>query len=283
MYFPEVGSYYTHRFLASSHPRPICVSKYTLRLSWMAQKYSLARSLRIFHQVHYLISFPQETWTLLWKPSLHTHMHTHTCTRTHTHAHTHTHTYRSLSLHTADVEDSSLLNWLWGLNSSWSQTCFHDSSGHRLIPSFSFQAGRSWSPAFPSLDSPCRLPGHLEPGLGVRQEPVLQQWKEQKGRLILTSLNPFSATASLVPGGDGKPEAPSSVQFSRSVVSNSLQPHVGQHAKLPCPSPIPGAYSTSCPSHRWCHQTISSSVVPFSSCFNLSQHQGLFQWVGSSH
>ena len=39
-----------------------------------------------------------------------------------------------------------------------------------------------WSPAFPSLDSPCRLPRHLEPGLGVRQEPVLQQWKEQKGR-----------------------------------------------------------------------------------------------------
>jgi len=51
-----------------------------------------------------------------------------------------------------------------------------------------------------------------------------------------------------------------------------------QHARLPCPSPTPGACSNSCPLSRWCHPTISSSVVPFS-----SQHQGLFQWVSSSH
>ena len=59
----------------------------------------------------------------------------------------------------------------------------------------------------------------------------------------------------------------SSVQFSRSVMSDSLRPHGLQHARLPCPSPTPGAYSNSCPSHRWCHPTISSSVVPFSSRF----------------
>ena len=47
---------------------------------------------------------------------------------------------------------------------------------------------------------------------------------------------------------------------------HSLQPHGLQHARLPCPSPIPGAYSNSCPSSRWCHPTISSSVIPFSSC-----------------
>ena len=58
----------------------------------------------------------------------------------------------------------------------------------------------------------------------------------------------------------------SSVQFSRSVVSNSLRPHESQHARPPCPSPIPGVYSDSCPSIRWCHPAISSSVVPFSSC-----------------
>ena len=58
----------------------------------------------------------------------------------------------------------------------------------------------------------------------------------------------------------------SSVQFSRSVVSDSLQPHELQHARPACPSPTPGVYSNSCPSSRWCHPTISSSVVPFSSC-----------------
>ena len=53
--------------------------------------------------------------------------------------------------------------------------------------------------------------------------------------------------------------------FSRSVVSDSLWPHELQHARLPCPSPIPGIYSNSCPLSWWCHPTISSSVVPFSS------------------
>ena len=58
----------------------------------------------------------------------------------------------------------------------------------------------------------------------------------------------------------------SPVQFSRSVMSNSLQPHEPHHARPPCPSPTPGVYSNPCPSNRWCHPTISSSVVPFSSC-----------------
>ena len=56
------------------------------------------------------------------------------------------------------------------------------------------------------------------------------------------------------------------IQFSHSVVSDSFWHHGLQHARLPCPSPTPGAYSNSCPSSRWCHPTISSSVVPFSSC-----------------
>ena len=58
----------------------------------------------------------------------------------------------------------------------------------------------------------------------------------------------------------------SSVQFSRSVVSDSLRPHESQHARPPCPSPTPGVYSNSCPSSQWCHPGILSSVVPFSSC-----------------
>ena len=75
----------------------------------------------------------------------------------------------------------------------------------------------------------------------------------------------------------------SSVQFSCSVVSDSLQPHGPQHARPPCPSPISGVYSNSCPLSQWCHPTSSSSVSSSPSAFNLVQHQGLFQWVSSSH
>ena len=80
----------------------------------------------------------------------------------------------------------------------------------------------------------------------------------------------------------------SSVQFSYSVVSDSLQPHELQHTRPPCPSPTPGVHSNSCPSSRWCHPAISSSVIPFSSCpqslpasesFPMSQ---LFAWGGQS-
>ena len=74
-----------------------------------------------------------------------------------------------------------------------------------------------------------------------------------------------------------------SVQFSCSVVSDSLRPHESQHARPPCPSPTPGVYPNSCPSSWWCHPAIASSVVPFSSCPNPSQHQSLFPWVSSSH
>ena len=76
----------------------------------------------------------------------------------------------------------------------------------------------------------------------------------------------------------------SSAQFScLSVVSDSLQPHESQHARPPCLSPTPRVHLDSCPLSQWCVPAISSSVVPFSSCPNPSQHQGLFQWVNSSH
>ena len=75
----------------------------------------------------------------------------------------------------------------------------------------------------------------------------------------------------------------SSVQSSCSVMSNSLWPHGLQHARLLCSSPSTGTCSNSCSSSQWSHPIILSSVFSFSSCFYLSQHQGLFQWVGSSH
>ena len=69
----------------------------------------------------------------------------------------------------------------------------------------------------------------------------------------------------------------SSVQFSRSVKSNSLWPHELQHARPPCPSPTPGVCSNSCPLSRWYHPIISSSVVPFSSCPQSFPESGSFQ------
>ena len=67
-----------------------------------------------------------------------------------------------------------------------------------------------------------------------------------------------------------------SVQFSRSDTSNSLQPHEPQSARPPCPSPTPGVYPNSCPLSRWCHLTISSSVIPFS-CLQSFATSGSFQ------
>ena len=69
----------------------------------------------------------------------------------------------------------------------------------------------------------------------------------------------------------------SSVQFSCSVMSDYLQPHGLQHTRLPCPSPTPRAYSNSCPLSWWCHPTISSSVIPFSSKLQSFPASGSFQ------
>ena len=75
-----------------------------------------------------------------------------------------------------------------------------------------------------------------------------------------------------------------SVQFSHSIVSDSLQPHESKHARPSCPSPIPRVHSNLCPSSQWCHPAISSSVIPsLLPALNPFQHQGLFQWVNSSH
>ena len=67
-----------------------------------------------------------------------------------------------------------------------------------------------------------------------------------------------------------------SVHFSRSVVSDFLRPHVLQHARPPCSSPVPGVYSNSCPLSQRCHPAISSSVVPFSSCPQLLPYIRVF-------
>jgi len=100
------------------------------------------------------------------------------------------------------------------------------------------------------------------------------------GLLLAESVCSYSFTSAI--------KMSTSVQFSRSVVSNSLQPHESQHTRMPCPSPSPRVHSDSRPSSQWCHPAISSSVIPFSYCpqsllasesFPMSQ---LFTWGGQS-
>ena len=73
------------------------------------------------------------------------------------------------------------------------------------------------------------------------------------------------------------------VQFSRSVMSDSLRPHEPQHARPSCPSPTPRVHPNPCPLSQWYHPTVSSSVIPFSSCPQSFPASGFFQWVSSSH
>ena len=131
---------------------------------------------------------------------------------------------------------------------------------------FSREKYCSGSPFFP--------PGDI-PNLGI--EPTSPVSPASAGRLFMTE-----------PHGKPIMHIFSSVQFSRSFMSNSLRPHEPQHIRPPCPSPTPGVYPNPCPLSWWCHPAISSSVVPFSSCpqslpasgsFPMSQ---LFAWGGQS-
>ena len=104
---------------------------------------------------------------------------------------------------------------------------------------------------------------------------------------LLKTLRPNTVTLKGTGGQGFSMWVFSSVQFSCSVISDSLRPHESQHARPPCPSPTPGVHPNSCPSSWRCHPAISSSVIPFSSCpqslpasgsFPMSQ---LFAWGGS--
>ena len=126
---------------------------------------------------------------------------------------------------------------------------------HQVPPSMRFSRQEYWS------GLPCPPPGD-PPNPGIK--PVSLMSPALAGRFFTTSTT-WEAQHSW-----------SVSQFSRSVVSNCLWPHGLQHARLPCPSPTPGAYSNSCSLSRWCHPTISSSVVPFSSCLQSFPAPGSF-------
>ena len=116
---------------------------------------------------------------------------------------------------------------------------------------------------------PSKHAAHLD----LKMEFSLQLWSHSSWSLFICLFLPHRSF----------PSTFSSVQFSRSFVSNSLWHHESQHARPPCPSPTPGVYPNSCPLSQWCHPTISSSVIPFSSCLQSFPVSGLFQWISSSH
>ena len=126
----------------------------------------------------------------------------------------------------------------------------------------------------------CSLPGSSVHG--ILQSRILE-WVAMPGDLSHLGLQPTSPLASALQA-DSIPlshwEAVnriSSIQFSCSVMSDSLRPHGLQHARPLCPSPTPRVYSNSCPLRRWCHPTISSSVVPFFSHLQSFTATGSFQ------
>ena len=99
----------------------------------------------------------------------------------------------------------------------------------------------------------------------VRQ--IIKCWNPQACTAAVQLSCPELSAANSMDNGLHIGKASLSGQFSRSVVSDSLRPHELQHTRPPCPSPTPGVCANSHPLSWWCHSTISSSVIPFSSCF----------------
>ena len=99
-------------------------------------------------------------------------------------------------------------------------------------------------------------------------EPPIQCWAEVARMDILSFFLPTGEAFSFLPL--------TSVQFSRSIMSDSVQPRELQHARPPCPSPTPGVHLNPCMLSRWCHPTVSSSVIPFSSCLQSFPASGSF-------
>ena len=135
---------------------------------------------------------------------------------------------------------------IYNLNLDWKKS---ESKSHSRVWLFVI----TWTAACPVHSCPWNSPGKsTRIGCHFLLQGVIPTWRSNPGlphcRQILYQLNH------------------SSVQFSCSVVSDSLWPHEPQHATTPCPSPTPGVYPNPYPLSRWCHPTTSSSVVPFSSC-----------------
>ena len=129
------------------------------------------------------------------------------------------------------------------------------------------------------------LPGDLGPNLMLPTPCGKKSVKFTQGLITLTLFqNILGHEESLTCGGSWRACCSwwASVQFSRSVMSNSLRPHGLQHDRPPCPSPTPGVYSNSCPLSQWYHPAISSSIIP-SFCLQSFPASGSFPRVSSLH
>ena len=112
-----------------------------------------------------------------------------------------------------------------------------------------------------------RLLGEISITSDMQMTPPLWQSEEELKSLLMKVKEQWKAGLKLkIQKTNMASSTISSVEFSCSVVSDSLWPHESQHARLPCPTPTPRVHSNSCPSSRWCHPAISFSAVPFSSC-----------------
>ena len=138
----------------------------------------------------------------------------------------------------------------------------------------------------PLFSTPWTIAHQASLFMGIFQARVIGRWRSRRTRLwgsysLGSSSRPvsqfnFFLCQTLFPDSFHRYQF-SSVQFSRSVMSYSLRPQEPQHTRPPYPSPTPGVYPNPCPSSWWCHPTISSSVVPFSSCPQTFPASGSFQ------
>ena len=137
--------------------------------------------------------------------------------------------------------------------------------------------GKQWDRPTSILSSAHLQEASCPPDRGLPGRPVGQRFSTRGGNYICHGGDPCSLVPPTWLIHLSLCSIKVSVQFSHSVTSDSLQPHGLQHARPPSPSPTPRVYSNSCALSWWCHPTISSSVVPFSSCLQSFRASGSFQ------
>ena len=153
------------------------------------------------------------------------------------------------------------------------QIYWHNECSILETSSFRILNSSSGIPSPPALLPKAYLTSHSRMS---DSEWVITPLQLSKSRCFLYNYSLYSLHLFLISSASIRSLQFSSVQFSLSVVSNSLWTHGLQHARLPCPSLTPGAYSDSCLSNKWCHPTISSSVIPSSSCLHFFPASGSF-------
>ena len=158
----------------------------------------------------------------------------------------------------------------WGATSQLREKCLSSEGYVRILHTPLGHPSALIPPGPRSIQEASQLPWHH--GMSHSRPPLLRLFAVRGTSLFKIFSLSLSQLLSLI-----HKALHCSVQFSHSVMSYSLRFHELQHARLPCPSPTPGVYPNSCPLSQWCHLTISSSVIPFSSCPQSFPASGSFQ------